>query len=319
MISNQKTDHELTHGYLIAKEVLTVSEDRYKTVLEEIDEGYSEVDLFGNFVFINQAVVDSVGYSKDEILSMNYKDIYSPEDQVRVFQACRQVFETGEPYKDLVVKVIKKDGSLSQYEMSIILILDKNNNPFGFRGIARDITARKQQELELKEAYAKLDSRVMERTAELAKTNKVLESKSKGLSEVNTALRVLLETKDETQQVMEERMVFNVMEAILPMLEKLKDGRLPAREQVYVELIEEQLNKVTSPFSQNLSMQFRKLTPTEIQVANLIKHGKMTKEIAELTCLAQSTIESHRKSIRKKFAIDNQKINLRTHLLSLGK
>ncbi len=295
------------------------SEERYRTVLEEIEEGYCEADLSGKVIFINQAGLDAVGYSKDEILSMDYMDIYSIEDQVRIFQAGLQVYDTGEPCKDLVVEVIKKDGSFRQHEMSIILIRDKNDKPCGFRGISRDVTARKQQELELEEAYSKLDERVMERTAELAKTNKALESKSKGLGDANTALRVLLEKKDESRIAMEERMVFNVMEAINPMLEKLKGGRLPEREQVYVELIEEQLNKITSPFSQSLSMQFRKLTPTEIQIANLIKHGKKTKEIAKLTCLAQSTIESHRKNIRKKFKIDNQKVNLRTYLLSLDK
>lgn len=304
---------------LDAIEARRVSEGRYRTILDEIEEGYCESDLAGNVVFMNQAGCDSLGYKEEELLSMNYKDVYNPEDQDRVFQAFHRVYETGEPYKDLVGEIFKKDGTPRQHELSVILIRDKDGNPIGFRGIGRDITARKQEELKLKEAYADLDRRVIERTAELARINKVLEAKTSSLSEANTALRVLLEKKDETRKSMEERMVFNVMEAISPMIVKLKGGRLPEREKVYIELIEEQLNKITSPFSQSLSMQFRKLTPTEIQIANLIKHGKKNKEIAELTCLAQSTIESHRKNIRKKFKIDNQKINLRTYLLSLEK
>lgn len=300
-------------------ETLRVSEERYRTVLEEIEEGYCEVDLAGNVVFINQAGLNAVGYSEDEILSMNYKEIYSQEDQPRVFEVFNQVYETGEPYKDLVAEMIKKDGTLRQHEMSVLLIRDRHGRPSGFRGITRDITARRQKELKLKKTSADLDRRVMERTNALKKINMDLEERTRSLEEANIALHVFMNKKDETRQEIEARMVFNVMEAVSPMLEKLKSGQLNEKQQIYLELIEEQLKKITSPFSQNLSMQYRKLTPTEIQIANFIKHGRMTKEIAELANLATSTIESHRKSIRKKFEIDNRKINLRTYLLSLDK
>jgi DNA-binding CsgD family transcriptional regulator len=127
----------------------------------------------------------------------------------------------------------------------------------------------------------------------------------------------LLKKKDESRKELESRMVFNVMEAVTPMLEKIKAAGLSEKQQAYFEMIEMQLKKITSPFSQNLSMQYRKLTPAEIQIANLIKHGKTTKEIAKLVNLATSTIDFHRKNIRRKFEIDNQKVNLRTYLLSL--
>ena len=58
-------------------------------------------------------------------------------------------------------------------------------------------------------------------------------------------------------------------------------------------------------------------TPAEIQITNLIKQGKTTKEIAEFLNLATSTIDSHRNNIRKKIGIKNAKTNLRAYLSSI--
>lgn len=300
-----------------ALEALRISEGRYRTVLEHIEEGYCETDLAGNFMFTNHSACELVGYTESEMLSSNFKNVLDHENTMRVFSAFSNVFQTGEPFKGLDFEVIKKDGSRCQLEISVTLIKDQNNNPVGFRGIGRDISARKQAELKLKKAYEDLDQRVMERTSELARINRILESKTTSLEEANIALRVLLKKKDENRQEIEKYMVFNVMEAVSPMLKKIKAAGLTERQHAYFEMIETQLEKITSPFSQSLSMQYRKLTPAEIQIANLIKHGKSTKEIAELSNLSASTIDFHRKNIRKKFNIDNRNVNLRAYLLTL--
>jgi PAS domain S-box-containing protein len=302
-----------------AAEALRISEDRYRTILENIEEGYCEVDLAGNFVFANQTACALLGYPEPELVGMNFKQLVDAGNVERVFQVFSRVFETGEPVKAFDYEVIKKDGARRQVEIAVTIIKDKENRPVGFRGIGRDITTRKQEELQLKKAYADLDRRVMERTTELAAINQVLKEKTTSLEEANIALRVLLDKKDESRKEVEERMVFTVMESVSPMLEKLRSGHLSEKQQAYMEMIETQLHKVTSPFSQNLSTQYRKLTPAEIKVANLIKHGKTSKEIAELANLAVSTVEFHRKNIRKKFQMDNAPGNLRTYLLSLEK
>ena len=83
-------------------------------------------------------------------------------------------------------------------------------------------------------------------------------------------------------------------------------------------IIESNLNDIISPFVCGLSINLLNFTPTELQVANLVKQGKTTKEIASILNLSAKTIEFHRDNIRKKLGIKNRKINLRTHLLSLA-
>ena len=112
-------------------------------------------------------------------------------------------------------------------------------------------------------------------------------------------------------------MLFNVRQLVEPNIEKLKKSRLTERQKNLLDIIESNLNEIVSPFARGLSNSFMKLTPTEIQVANHIRQGKTTKEIADMLNLSVKTIEFHRDNIRTKIGIKNKKINLRTHLLSI--
>ena len=145
----------------------------------------------------------------------------------------------------------------------------------------------------------------------------MVKERTANLEEANTALKVLLKKRDEDKTELEERMLFNVRELVIPYLDKLKKSGLNDRQKVFVDILDSTLNDVVSPFVRKLSPQYLKLTPSEIQMANLIKQGKTTKEIADLLNLATSTIDFHRDNIRKKVGIKNRKINLRTYLLSL--
>jgi DNA-binding NarL/FixJ family response regulator len=144
-----------------------------------------------------------------------------------------------------------------------------------------------------------------------------LQIKTKSLEEVNTALRVLLQRREEDKAELEEKMLSNIKQLVLPYVEKLKKDGLDPKQNAYLNIVESNLNDIISPFSSKLSSKYLNLTPTEIQVANLIKYGNTTKEIAEMLNLSGKTIETHRKNIRKKLGIKNKKANLRTHLISL--
>jgi DNA-binding CsgD family transcriptional regulator len=100
-------------------------------------------------------------------------------------------------------------------------------------------------------------------------------------------------------------------------LKKLKKTRLDDIQKTYLGIIESNLDDIISPFVRGSSINLLDFTPTELQVANLVKQGKITKEIASILNLSPKTIEFHRDNIRKKMGIKNRKINLRTHLLSL--
>jgi DNA-binding NarL/FixJ family response regulator len=137
------------------------------------------------------------------------------------------------------------------------------------------------------------------------------------LEESNVALRVLLKKRDEDRIQIEEKVLYNVKELVKPYVEKLKETKLNAKQSALLSVIQSNLDDIVSPFVRDMSLKFMKLTPMEIQVANLIKQGRTTKQIAELMRLSSRTIETHRKKIRNKIGIGNKKANLRSHLLSL--
>jgi len=168
---------------------------------------------------------------------------------------------------------------------------------------------KKNMERKLQEAHDLLEQRVEERTQEL-------QMKSENLEEMNTALKVLLKKREEDKFELEEKVIYNIKEMVQPFLEKLGRTRLDDRQRTFLDILESNLDDIVSPFARKLSTRYLNLTPSEIQIANLVKQGKTTKEIAELLSLSTRTIESHRDSIRKKLGIKNQKANLRTHLMS---
>lgn len=145
-----------------------------------------------------------------------------------------------------------------------------------------------------------------------------LELQTQKLEETNTALRVLLKAREEDKQKLEEKVLANVKELIIPYLKDLKNAGLDGRQKAYLEIVESNLNDIISPFLHQLSSKYLNLTPREIQVATLVKEGKATKEIAEMLHLSMNAVDFHRKNIRKKLGLKNKKANLRTHLLSLS-
>jgi DNA-binding CsgD family transcriptional regulator/flagellar hook-basal body complex protein FliE len=171
--------------------------------------------------------------------------------------------------------------------------------------------ALKQLEEKYRAASDEMERRVQERTSELEKANRDLE-------EANVALRVLLNRQTEDNKKLEERLHVNIEELVVPYLEKLKQAGLDGRYQDYLTLLEANLNDIVSPFIQNISAVYRNLTPTEIRVAEMIKQGKASKDIAEILNSSVGTINTHRNNIRKKLNLRKQNKNLRSYLLTLG-
>ena len=133
-----------------AEAILRESEEKYRTTLHSIEEGYYEVDLAGNLAFFNDALAKFSGYCKDELMGMNNRQFMTEEAAKKVFQVFSEVYRTGEPANPFDWEMIRKDGTKRFIEASASLIHDSKNQPVGFRGIARDVTDRKQIEEQAK-------------------------------------------------------------------------------------------------------------------------------------------------------------------------
>ncbi|MFQ6607325.1 MAG: PAS domain S-box protein [Fidelibacterota bacterium] len=141
-----------------AEEELRESEERYRSILENIKEGYYEVDLKGNFTFFNDSVCKMLNYSRDELMGMNYRQYMDSESSDIVFSAFNEVYKTNNPSKTIDFKIKGNKGKIRYGEISITLLKGRSNKPVGFRGIVRDVTERKQAEEKLRESEEKFRS-----------------------------------------------------------------------------------------------------------------------------------------------------------------
>ena len=169
--------------------------------------------------------------------------------------------------------------------------------------MVRDISVRKQMETALREVNKNLEQTIEERTLELS-------AKTRRLEELNTALKVLLEQRDEDRKGFEQAILGNVKKMITPFLEKLKTSGLNSEQTTYLDILELHLNEITSQFVRKLATQLGGLTTTEIQVANLIREGRTTKEIARILHSSEYTVMFHRYKLRRKLQVKGKKVNL---------
>lgn len=148
------------------------------------------------------------------------------------------------------------------------------------------------------------------------KESELLREREK-LEETNTALRVLLRQRDEDKVRLEETVYNNVDRLVLPYIEKLLQGRLSEKHRTLAEIADNNLRDIVSPFLRTLSSLGLLLTPQETEVANLVRNGRTSKEIAEIMNLSVSGVDFHRKRLRQKLGLANTPKNLRSFLMTL--
>jgi PAS domain S-box-containing protein len=262
--------------------------------------------------------------SEGELL---YANIAAKELMKRI--GWREEKPVPDTFQLLVKRAVDKD-TISEYEIcisddSIYSFTFSDTSKTGYLNLyGRDITDKVNARNALKNAHSELEARVVERTADLEKAEKSLRKKTKelaehaaNLEEVNTALKVLLKRRDQDRHELEENMLININELVRPYLAKLLSKKLRPKEMGLLRVIESNLEDIVSPLVRKLTIDFARLSPAETQVANLIRQGKTTKEIAELMGLATSTIDYHRHNIRKKLKLTHKSINLSTYLSSV--
>ena len=151
---------------------------------------------------------------------------------------------------------------------------------------------------------------------ELQEMNRQLTAERTALQETNAALRAILARIEEEKQGVHRNIHANIEKIIMPALHDLA-LQLPKAQRAYVELMRTNLEEITSPFINQLSRKYHSLTPTEVNICNMIKNGMRTKEIAQLRGISEATVNRHREHIRRKLEITNSDINLATHLHSI--
>ncbi|MBU7036540.1 MAG: PAS domain S-box protein [Theionarchaea archaeon] len=137
-----------------AEEALRRSEEKYRTILQEIEDGYFEVDIAGNFTFLNDSLSRMLGYTKNELIGMNNREYMDSETAETVYETFNRVYRTGTPTRAFDWEIIRKDGTRRAVEASVSLMRTPTGEPSGFRGVVRDITERKEAEKKLRESEA---------------------------------------------------------------------------------------------------------------------------------------------------------------------
>ena len=279
-------------------DALKNSEQRYRTLIETMNEGVAITDKDMRLTFVNDRLCGMLGYKPEELIGQPGKKFVTGAN-VKVLKEQFAKRQRGErkPYE---IAFTRKDKKQICTLVSPQPLFDREGRFECSFAVVTDIT-------ELKEA---------EMLVKLEK--KKQEAKSKKLEELNTALKVLLEKRSQDKEEFEQKMASNLRLLVEPYLEKLMNTTLDEEQRVYLDILRSYLNDIVSPFARRLSSGYYGLTRKEIDVALLIKEGKSTKDIAELLHSSVRAVEFHRETLRKKFGLTNKKTSLRAHLLSLS-
>ena len=152
----------------------------------------------------------------------------------------------------------------------------------------------------------------------LKKSQEDLFEQKQSLEEANIALKVLLKQREADKLELEKKVLSNVKDLVMPYVEKLKNSQLKPKDKTLVGIVETHLNDVITPLLQRFVNAKILLTPQEMQVAGLVKDGKTSKEIADILNVTEATVNFHRKNLRVKFGLTNQRSNLRSYLISIS-
>jgi PAS domain S-box-containing protein len=280
-----------------AEEAMRQSEQKFRELFENANDMIFLLDFKGKILSCNAAAARTYGYEPDQMPGINLEELLDPEYLTVVRDMLRK------KRSDLVTNsqeflTYTRTSEPVWVEINARSVIEKGK-PVAIHGIARNITERKRMEAALK------------------KREQELEEKSRNLQDANAALRVLLKRREDDKTELEEKVICNVRELVLPYIENLKMTPIDSHQLNQLKILERNTSEIISPFLRTLSTKYPNLTPMEIKVINFIKEGRTTKEMAELLNASARTVEVHRDNIRKKLGLRNRKANLKSHLMAL--
>lgn len=287
-----------------------------------------QIDLrAGRLLKVNEQMCRLTGYSEAELLSMKAEELLTEQSQALFSQTLIDIESGKAPPETLEFQVKTKSGDL-EWGLLHIHHLFEDGKVWGANVVALMITEQKRAAEELAAYRRELETLVEERTRELVLTNqklreevvrrtetaKELRLKTERLKELNTAMRVLLDKRNEDRLRSEENIRVNLVQLIEPYLDRLDNSELSSEQRQLLDVIRMNLVEVAGSPMPELSAKYYIFSPTELQVANLIRNGKTTKDMARILNISPRTVESYRNSIRNKLGLKNKKVNLKTYL-----
>ena len=283
-----------------AEEALSFSEAQKQALLDASVDRIRLVDLDMKIIWANKTTTKELNIAPEELVGRTCYEVFIDRKTPCPRCPSKKALKSGH-IEHAVMHISPAMGANREsYRASYAVpIKNESGDIVSLVQITRNITKQKLAEKALRER------------------EKELKIKTNTLSELNAALRVLIGKKDDDKVETEQKVLFNVKELVIPFLERLKKTSLTSRQLSYLYILESNFNDIISPFSRTLSSKYLRLTPTEIQVANLVKDGRTSQEIAEVMNLSRRTVESHRDGIRKKLDLRNRSANLRSYLLSI--
>ena len=252
-----------------AEENLRESEEKYRNILESIEDGYFEVDLAGNITFFNPSICVILGYPREEVLGLNNRAFMDLENARKVFQAFNEIYVAGTSTKGFEWEIIRKDGARRHIDVSVSPIAGPDGKPTGYRGVARDIEERKKIELELRKHREHLEEMITARTNELAEAMQKAEFANKAKSEflanmsheIRTPMNgvigmigLLLDTDLDTDQRRYAETVRNSGELLLALLNDILDSSKIEAGKLDLEIVDFDLRALLDDFAAMLAL-----------------------------------------------------------------
>ncbi|MGD0276387.1 MAG: PAS domain S-box protein [Syntrophales bacterium] len=282
-----------------AEEDIVKSEQRYRAILDKSPDPVIIRNKDGIIVDANIQATEFFGYSKKELIGHHVTEMYSSEELERVIKAMKRANRYGKAHVE--VNLLRKDGQEIRVDVSASCFTV--GSEVLYKIIYRDETEQRKIQEQLKKAKVELESQIVERTLELM--------------EANTALKVLMSNREKEKSENEEKLLTNLREQVLPYIHDIMKDPLGKRQKDDLKMLEENLQNIMSEFRTHVQSNVLKFTPKEIQVATLIKEGMKTKEIAKMMNVSTKTVDIFRYNIRMKLGLNNQRANLKSHLLSV--
>ncbi len=291
-IAKDISDHKRTET------MLRESEEKFKSLAEQ-SPNMIFVNQKGRVVYANQQCVEMMEYTTDEFYAedFDFLTIIAPE-YTQLIKRNFMKHMNGQEISPYEYALVNKSGR--RIEAIITTKLINYGRQSAILGIVTDITERKRAEEKLREKDLRL------------------EQQTKNLQEMNVALKVLLEQREKEKIDFKENLLVSMQKLVFPYIEKLQHLRLDDESKTFIDIISANLESTIAPMANSLTATYLGLTPTEVKVADLIKQGKSSKEIATILHVSPKAVSFHRGNIRKKLGLRNKKINLYTYLQSMS-